>query len=102
VGAFAEEDVFGVGLVVRLVVGCVEVGVYVDVQTQFLFDGPYEGLMRRFAALLVRGGEFKFAAEVGARVLASLQAQVFSLMAYDGADFEFWGFRKFEAEFGVL
>ena len=93
VGAFAEEDVFGVGLLVGLVVGGVEVGLHVDVQTQFLFDGSYEGLLRRFAALLVRGGEFKFAAEVGARVLASLQTKVFSLVANDGADFEFWGFR---------
>ena len=102
VGAFAEEDVFGVGLVVGLVVGGVEISLHLNVKTQFLFDGPCEGLLRRFEALLVRGGEFKFATEVGARVLSSLQTKVFSLVANDGADFEFWGFRKFESEFVVL
>ena len=40
VGAFAEEDVFGVGLLVGLVVGGMEVGPYADVQTQLLVDGP--------------------------------------------------------------
>ncbi len=102
VGAFAEEDVFGVGLLAGLVVGGVEVGQYVDVQTQFLFNGPYDGFLRRLAALLVRGREFKFATEVGAQILAALQAQVCSLVANDGADFEFFGIHAHAFHHGIL